>query len=191
MNPTAEELYEKYEYIATKTLYHMFNSPRNLAKKHNIELEDLVQYAKTAVFIAAKKYNPEKNCKFSSYAISYVHWHVQERLSRECCIFKINPNKHDWNNMYSVVSIDDKGDETHSFHDLIPSETDVEENVMGNMGEELILNRLNDKQKEIIRLKEKGMSFRDIGKCMNCTGENVRYHYGIIQKKLENYSEVI
>jgi RNA polymerase sigma factor (sigma-70 family) len=189
MNP--EELYFKYEYLATKTLYHMFNNPRNIAKKHKLDFEDLLQYARTGVWLAVTKYNPEKNCKFSSYAISYVRWHVQERLTRECCIFKINANKHDWNNMYSVISMDDKGDETHSFHEMIPSDIDVEENVMGDIGEEIILKQLTDKQKEIIRMKEKGMSYRDIGKCMNCTGENVRYFFKQAQKRLENYSEVI
>jgi DNA-binding NarL/FixJ family response regulator len=87
--------------------------------------------------------------------------------------------------------MDDKGDETHSFHEMIPSDIDVEENVMGDIGEEIILKQLTDKQKEIIRMKEKGMSFRDIGKCMNCTGENVRYFFKQVQKRLENFQNVV
>jgi RNA polymerase sigma factor (sigma-70 family) len=189
LNP--EELYFKYEYLAKATLYHMFPSPMSIAKKHRLEFDDLLQYAKTGIWLAVTKYNPEKNCKFSSYCISYVRWHVTERLNRECCIFKVNSNTHDWNNMYEVISIDDKSDESHSLHEIIASDNKVEENVLGRIGEELLLSKLTERQIHIIRMQEKGLSLRKIGKELGMTGENVRYHLKKAQKQLKDYSEVV
>lgn len=187
----AEELYFKYEYVAKETLFRMYKHPKSIAKKHRLEFDDLLQYAKTAVWIAATKYNPEKKCKFSSFAISYVRWHVTEKINRECCLFKVNSNKHDWSNMYEVVSMDDKGDETHSLHELVGSETDVETNAIGNLGEKVLLSKLTDRQIHIIKMQEKGMSLRQIGKELGMTGENVRYYLKKAKKQLESYSEVV
>lgn len=195
MNPM--DLYLKYEHISKETLYKVYKNPRLTAKQYRIDYEDLLQYAKTGLWIAATTYNPEKS-KFITHAINHIKWHVNTKLIRECNVFKVNPNSSEWkDNMYKVVSMDAQLDtisdeEYKEYHDIVASDSDVVNDVESNIASEHILNALDDKQIEILKLRDKGMSYREIGELWNMTGANVKAKIYKARKQLENiYGEVV
>jgi DNA-directed RNA polymerase specialized sigma subunit len=110
-------------------------------------------------------------------------------------MFKINPNKHDWNEeMYQITSMDRIiGDDefADTLHDITPSEVNVENEAIGHIKEECLYSCLSEKQLEIIKLRKKELSFSEIGKLQKCTGANVKYHYKQAKEKMESLREVI
>jgi RNA polymerase sigma factor (sigma-70 family) len=192
MNP--EELFLKHKHIARETLFRMYPDPKGIARKYNIEFADLLQYSLEGLWKAALKYDSSK-CKFTTYAINYIKWNLVEKLNRECSLFKINPNNHDWDNMYEIISMDtemtDIDGRKFTQHDILPSDVDVEIDAISDLSKDYILHNLNDKQKEILKLQEQGMSYKQIGDMWNCTGANVKAKIYNARKQLKNYSEVI
>ena len=50
------------------------------------ELEDLEQVGKIALIKAAQKYDPNKGCKFSTYAYYYVKGYITRTIHENCSI---------------------------------------------------------------------------------------------------------
>lgn len=189
-----EEYFTEHQHIAKETLYRMFPSPKGICKQHRIEMDDLKQYAVTGLWKACISYNSEKGTKFMSHAINHIKWHVCERLNRETSMIKYSCNhEYDPSEIYGIVSMDanlnmNSDNEFSSYHDVVASESDLEEDVFSNINSEYILSQLGDKQKEIIKLKEKGLSSGDIGRLWKMTAANVRHHANKAKKQIEEYN---
>jgi DNA-binding NarL/FixJ family response regulator len=81
--------------------------------------------------------------------------------------------------------------EFSSYHDVIPSDIDIEKDAFGNLGKEYILSQLTDKQRRVVELKAKGLNSGDISRMLNMTAANAREHLNKSKKRLTSYSEVI
>lgn len=92
--------------------------------------------------------------------------------------------------MYKVVSMDAQLDtiseeEYKEYHDIVASDVDIVKEAESNIASESILSNLDDKQIEILRLRDKGMSYREIGEMWNMTGANVKAKIYKARKQLE------
>jgi RNA polymerase sigma factor (sigma-70 family) len=187
---TPEELFESHYHIAKETIFKMFNNPKGVCNQHRIQMDDLLQIARLGLWQASLKYSPDKGTKFMSFAISNIRWTVMETLNRKLSIIKYNCNNMP-DQKYGIISIDaehsEDSDGNNTYHDIISSDVNVQENAFGNIGGDNILSRLGDKQKEIIKLKVKGLSSGDIGRMWGMTAANVRHHANKAKKQLEEY----
>lgn len=191
----AEELYHSHEDIAEITVYRMFQSPKRVARQHGIELDDLFQYARTGLWKGCLSYCEDKG-KFKTHAINNIRWHILERLRRETDMIKYDINKKfTTDEKYKVISIDKNlkdNEEYDTYHDIVGSDINVENDVMDNLNGLEILNKLDNVQKEIVYLMEvKEMQLKDIGKMWNMTGENVRRILNKSKRRLYSYAEVM
>jgi RNA polymerase sigma factor (sigma-70 family) len=188
-----EDYFYKYQHIAKETVYKIFNNPKGICDQHRIEMADLFQYAATGLWKACITYDETKGTKFLTHAINHVKWHVNERLKRETSIIRYAINRdYEPNEIYGIMSIDaehsDDSEGKNTYHDIIPSDYDLLENVIGGIEGEQLFSQLTEKQKKIVRLLEKGLSSGEIGKMWGTTPQNVRAYIYNARKRL---SEVV
>jgi RNA polymerase sigma factor (sigma-70 family) len=186
-----EELYEQYQHLAKETIYRMYNNPHGICRKHNIEMDDLLQYARTGLWKACLNHNPEK-AKFVTHAINNIKWHLNERLNRETSLIHYAVNR-DFaaNEKYELISMDydlmEDEEGSKSYHEIIPSDgIPVLDNVIGDIEGNYMLSQLTYKQREAVELKLKGLNSNEIARILSMTGANVRHHLKLTKKKLIN-----
>jgi RNA polymerase sigma factor (sigma-70 family) len=170
----------------------MFPDPKGICRINRIEFDDLLQYARTGLWKGCLSYKSEKGTKFITHAISNVKYHVIERLNRETSMIRYSCNRdYDSSEIYGIVSMDgelnDSDNNHYTYHDVISDScTSVESDVIGEITGESLWDKLNSQQKEIIKLLEQGMSYKQIGDMWNMTGENVKFKIKNARKKIEN-----
>jgi RNA polymerase sigma factor (sigma-70 family) len=187
-----EELYNQYQHIAKETLFRMFPDIKGICRKHRIEFDDLLQYARTGLWKGCLSYQPNKS-KFITHAINNIRWHVVERLRRETSMIKYNCNQdYDTSEIYGIVSMDveinDSDNNHYTYHDVVADETiGTLENAIGDIEGDYILSRLTDKQRKVVELKIKGLNSNEIGRLLNMTGANARAHFNMSKNRLVKY----
>ncbi|WP_165786719.1 sigma-70 family RNA polymerase sigma factor [Heyndrickxia camelliae] len=193
MTLTPEELYNKYQHYAERTLCEVFPDPHNLAKKKGIEYEDLVQYAKLGLWIGCLTYNPKKS-KFNTHAINSIKWNLFKSLNKENGLIKLEEKrKYSESELYDVVSMDQQifdDNEEKTLHELIASKDDTYKTGLGNVLINECLNRLTGFQKEILKLRLEEYTFEQIGSMYNMTKEAIRQHMKKMKVKFINLREV-
>lgn len=190
MNP--EELFNEYKHLVKETLIRYYKSPRKLAQQHKIELEDLYSYGFTGLWKACITFDPTK-AQIKTYAISNIKWHINERLKRECHMFKLEQNrKYKKDEIHKINYLDselkDSKNEGLTYHEIIPSDKDTFEEVSSNLEHSRIFNALDDKEQRIISLKLQDKSNKEVGDILGMTGSNVSY---LIKKMRNKVSELL
>lgn len=190
-----EEYFNTYQHLAKETLYKMFPNPKGVARQHGIEFEDLLQMSSLGLWKGCLSFNPSKS-QIKTHLINNCRWYICERLKRETSLIKYDSNKFNEIQKFGLMSIDAEVMESQYnvpklYHDIIPSDTDVQQDAMGNLTSDYIWSKLNDKQKEVIKLKEKGLSFREIGLMWGTSGQNVQHHFKKARIQLQTYCEVV
>ena len=187
---TPEELYESHTYLVKQTLYRAYRHPKELARRNQIEYDDLLQYAHTGLWKAAITYNSTK-CKFPTHAINSIKWHVNERLKRECPIMKLSANvKYDETDMYRIISMDKEvstSDSIVSMHEVISSDVNVEELAIGEYLTEKLFTLLNERELKMFNMRLEGMTNQQIGDEFGMTRANVRVILLKAKRKIEEY----
>jgi RNA polymerase sigma factor (sigma-70 family) len=176
---TPEEYFNEYSRLSKAMIHKMFSDPWGVARKNRIEIDDLYQYAATGLWKACLTYQPEKSAKFTSHAFANIRFHVLERLRRETSLIRYSINKdYDENEKHGIVSIDSEiredSSDHNTYHDIIPSDVDVENSAVGNLNIEHTLSKLTNKQRKVVELKIKGLGRNDISRILNTSGEDVR-----------------
>jgi RNA polymerase sigma factor (sigma-70 family) len=191
-----DELFEQNMYLVKKTLYKTYHDVRGLAKSNHIEVEDLMQMGYTGLWKGCLSWNPDKGTQIRTHCINHIKWHLIERLKRETSLIKYDSNKFNDIEKYGIMSMDaehsDGSDGHNTYHDIITDDSiNVETSVIGKFEEDCLLSTLNDRQRGIVKLIEKGLNTNDIARLWNMSGSNVRWHYAKAKKQLENYVEVV
>jgi RNA polymerase sigma factor (sigma-70 family) len=193
---TPEELYEKYEHLAKETVYRMFDNPTNIAAKNRIQLDDILQFAKTGLWIACTNFDSNK-AKFKTHAINNIKWEVQTRLRRDTQFIRYTANEvPDKSITYKLVSTEEKvtvsdRDSSFTYHEYIPSEYNLLDEVEGNFALENILSVCNERDKQIILHRLNDKSSDEIGEMFGITGSRVRSIWKQIKKRLDNKDKVV
>lgn len=185
-----EELYHRHEHYAKETLYKMYGNPKSMCMRYRISLEDLLQYAKEGLWKACLDWNPEKS-KFTTFAINNIRWNVQTRLRTEC---NYTYNKATLKGARNVefVSIDEQlinDDEGKVYHEIIPSNVNVYDDVHDKLVDEKIFSHLSDQHKEIIKLRGEGLSFRKIAKLKLVNRETIARQIRKLREPLKELFE--
>jgi RNA polymerase sigma factor (sigma-70 family) len=173
----------------------MFLDPKGICRQHRIEMSDLNQYALEGLWKGCLSFDPSK-AQIKTHLINNVRWFVSMKLKREVSLIKYDSNKYNSIDKFGLVSMDgelnqNSDNEFSSYHDVIPSDIDIEKDAFGNLGKEYILSQLTDKQRRVVELKAKGLNSGDISRMLNMTAANAREHLNKSKKRLTSYSEVI
>ena len=188
---TPKDYFNSYQYLAEKTIYKIFPEPYGVCKQHRIELSDLMQMAAEGLWKGCLSYKSEKGTNITTHLINNIRWNICEKLKREGFI-KYNYNKYDSIEKFRLLSIDaeiknENGTLPDTYHEIIPDETiNIENDVLGELSVEHILTKLTDKQKELVKLKLKGLNSNDIGKIYKTTSSNIRWHLKNLQRDIKS-----
>lgn len=139
-------------------------------------MEDLVSIAFSAVDLAIRKYDPNRNKSFYSY------W---QRIANNA-MKRFVKNAFKANKVNSSVSLDDETEVGSTLHDYLPSE-DIDKEISIYNSLISIINdercKLSLKEKQTITLSLDGYDFNEISKILNCTNKSIyRYYHSAINK---------
>ena len=113
---------------------------------YTCEFDDLVQIASVGLCKAAITYDPSKNYKFSTYAYVIMRNEMLQLKRKK----RIEDN-------YSVLSLDSESysdttnDTEFSLSDVLPSEINVEDQIVSKFQIAYALNQLKEPQKSIVK----------------------------------------
>lgn len=186
---TPEELYFKNEHLVPITLNKTFPNPKNYAKAKRIELDDLLQYGKTGLWMAATTWDKSKT-KFETYAINRIKWYLLEVSKRELNIMKLEANKkYTDNEYYGIVSMDAKisgESESNTLHDILHNDSykndfkEVEEKIYIDQ----CLKWYKGFDKEVFKRRIDGLTLTEIANIYGTSKKNVS---GFVRKNRMKY----
>lgn len=186
---TPEELFEQNKHLAECTIYKMFKNPRKIAKDKRMELDDIFQYAYEGLWKGCQTWQESKS-QFNTFAINNIKWHVMVKLrdddNYKYCKSKPNSKENNINLEYMDNTL--KDDSTMTFHDVVPSCSNVFDVACGNVLAPQMLDTLTDRQREALLLKAKGYTYEEVGQRLGISKQasqkllrNVNYRIGKIK----------
>jgi RNA polymerase sigma factor (sigma-70 family) len=188
----AQILFDTHKHLAVNTVYRVFKNPRGIAKKYNIELDDLFQYANEALYESCLDYDENiGNCKFSTFAITKIRWNLTSKIQRDCKNFSFRGTGLDAREVRAkthFVSLDDSAkelDESGTYHEVVASDYDLEGNAIGNILTEYLGNKCPERVKEMLKLRIDGLTLEEIGEQCGLSRERVRQLLNKVKKELE------
>lgn len=172
----AIKIQEGDESAVDKLVQHNLRFVINIAKKFrdkypNVPFSDIISEGNVGLLKAAKKFDPSRNIKFSSYAVWWIKASIKDCISdyfNECTVF----DDKDWENI----------SESEYMYDRINDEYEKKLNDMQSRRSavEDLIQCLEERERKIIMLffglgeDAKAMNLDEISKKMSITKERVR-----------------
>lgn len=172
----AIKIQEGDENAVDKLVQHNLRFVINIAKKFrdkypNVPFSDIISEGNVGLLKAAKKFDPSRNIKFSSYAVWWIKASIKDCISdyfNECTVF----DDKDWENI----------SESEYMYDRINDEYEKKLNDMQSRRSavEDLIQCLEERERKIIMLffglgdDAKAMNLDEISKKMSITKERVR-----------------
>lgn len=198
---SAEELYNKYEFLAMVAITEQFGSYKTaavVAGRNNMEINDLVQVAKMTLWDICFK-RAEDRPGIKSYILKTVKWRVSDYIHEKGTAFKVTRwTSVEERNGIHTGSLNEKadwsGNNSHAIEkekgDFIPNEDyNLEESAIEQADFDKAMDTLNEKERRIIECKLVDMMDKDIAKVMGCTRQIVYKHRTRAYKKIKAYFE--
>ena len=174
---TTDDLLLEKEYIIRRVLQIHF-MPKHICSKYRIELDDLMQVGRIALWEASKKFRPKENgTSFDTYA----HQIVRLRLLNYLEYLRRPIRQLDYSS-----SIFDEITEDMELLDVIPSDVNVEMTADENIYIESTLSNFTTYEKVIFQLKLTGYTYIDIERKLEVKGRKFRDIKTSMLGKLKN-----
>lgn len=139
----------------------VFGSIKRMEEVYKMDLEDFLQIGRTCVYEAIKNFVPGKGKVFSNFAfvaIKQKFCEIIRNLERE---------KRDQRNEISWSFIEDG----LNLLDIMPSQINVEKYVINKLTVEKMLNKLSERQRQIVGLYLQGYVFEEIAEMLGKKGK--------------------
>lgn len=148
------------------------NNAKQICNKRNMDLEDLIQVGRIALLKAIKSFNPSKQTKFSTYAVPYIKSYILKELNKSFLIkFPYNMDYKEKIENSKIIHIHAKpkdcDDEETTIENIIPSEYNLENSIVESFYVKHFFEKLTDKEKQVVKLRMKNFSFKEIGEKLN------------------------
>lgn len=177
---STDDLLSEKEYIIQRVL-HIHYMPRHICAKYRIELDDLMQVGRIALWEASLKFKPKKNgTSFDTYAHRNINFRLLDYLK-----YLNRPIRH----LDYCPSIHSEIDEDRELLDVIPGEADVVEETMETIFLKGIQENLTKQEKEFLNLRLEGYSYTEIEKDLKVKrveSSNIRLN---LKEKIKNHQQ--
>lgn len=189
---TPEEMFNEYYNLVETTAYRMLGNPTTVAKTNGIDVDDIYQVGREALWKACLKWDEAKGDRtFQNYAIYHIRWGISQgtkKLSR-----KINhrgriAKDDEIKNNINFTSMDKKindDEESVTYHEVITSGYSVENDVMNREVVNYIRDNFDSRTLDILNLRSKGMILEEIAQKYNVSRERIRQKIVQVRKNLE------
>lgn len=162
---TTDDFLHEKEYIIRRVL-HIHFMPKHICGKYRVELDDLMQVGRIALWNASEKFRPKENgLSFDSYA----HQLVRLRLLDYLTYLNRQVRQLDYS-----LSIHSEVLEGVELLDIIPSDTNVEGQVHERLYIESVTSAFTSLEKSIYHLRRIGYSYVEIEKTVGVKGNKLR-----------------
>lgn len=173
--------------LAYFTLYKVFGDRRQVeevARKHNMEFDDLAQVAMIELWECKKRYVPGE-ATFKHYAIESIRYKLFAELRRRSALIRIPEEKrHEVRISYESLDKEVHSDTGKTAAFYIPSRQNVEKTVIRKMILEEKLNMLTSFQRSIIELQLEGKTNKEIALNLGSTTGSVNANASSALKKV-------
>ncbi|PGK10573.1 RNA polymerase subunit sigma [Bacillus cereus] len=193
---TPEELFEEKEHLVLASIKQIFGSyhvASQVAKKNNMELDDLIQIGKVRLWELCLKYNSKLSEAFNTYAIKTLKWKIINELHEKGKVIKVSRScSPEERNSMKFISVDlyVDGESENGFYAVDPLK--LEEEVIISMQCQEVLNQLNSEEKLILIKKSHGFTDEEIGKELGKTRLAINKRKTRAYKKINpDYKRVI
>jgi RNA polymerase sigma factor (sigma-70 family) len=205
-NMNAEELFEKYQYLAKITLKKLFPEVHNFSRAVRLEYDDLMQFALMGLWVGCKSYCENKhNTSVKSHLIRNIRWYTLREVQKQNSKFQYYKSKtNDENNRVKVLSINSKiGNEMDSddttYEDILSTDNifkhesyNPEKIVMSSLGKEEILKLLKPKDLKLLHLRmNEGLTYQQIADMYGVKRQAIGAKFVRIQNKLNRCLGVV
>lgn len=184
----AEQLYKKYEKYIKPTIYKKFPLHESFAATHGLDTDDLFQYARIGLYRACKSFDPKKGKSMRNHAIQSIIWSINVELKKDSLNNVDNKSLvlMDKNSLDIVVSTEES-DEL-SLHDVLGKEDRGYNEVEMNNLLDSLSKSLSDNLVNIIKLRYKGFTFKEIGEAIN---QSPQYCDQLLKRNKEKIRDVL
>jgi RNA polymerase sigma factor (sigma-70 family) len=191
-----EQLFEEHMHLVRKTIYKMFPASRQIAARHRMELDDLLQYGYEGLWKACVNYKKGKS-SFRTYAINYIRWHVMNGINYYGGLIhfqhkdrkeKIKEVK--FYDLFERAYKEESKSKSTLLCEIIPNQNiDIEYEYISNERFKKAIGCLERKQRDILLAYLKGESQPEIAKRLGVTRQAVTFHYRNAKKKIKELLE--
>ncbi len=174
------DLLKEKEYIIERVLHIHFMS-RHICMKYRIELDDLMQVGRIALWEAGRKFKPKNGgVSFDSYAHKLIKFRLIDYLQYlERPIRQLDYS--------SSIHAELNNDEETELLDVIPSEVNVDEQIMDQLYFNELLSGLTGQEKKFLKLRLDGHTFTEIEKKMRVKKKRFSIIRGNLTDKIKNH----
>ncbi|NPV81913.1 MAG: sigma-70 family RNA polymerase sigma factor [Firmicutes bacterium] len=181
-----EELMPEFRKLIWFCYWKYLGGPARLERTALAE-EDMFQAGMYGLYIALKRYDPERNIRFTSFAVPYIAgemlrqlrsmrfpFHVPRRLYeamdteeaeelRDCAVLSLE----------EPAQRSRRDNAVRTWAEIIPDDRNWEAGVIGLVDFERVLGRMSEKDAEIVRLRFAGLPQAEIAKQVGCSQAQV------------------
>jgi RNA polymerase sigma factor (sigma-70 family) len=202
MNPTIEELIEKWEYLVPITLQKIYGNPHKYATSLHLGYDDLYQFGMIGLWNGVKSWQENPIGKERSFMIRHIRWECGKRTDREKSkhqFYKNTSKKYaDRNFVVPITSMSKAFDEENQtdFYDVISCDNItsfkednlIETKIFTDAEYDGMLSILNDTEKEMVLLRMKNdLGYKELGEIFGMTKQGIGMRFKKIQNKISQY----
>lgn len=162
--------HHKLVYVAIYSLYKNHKTAENIAKENYMEFDDLVQIG-NIVLLGCIKNNDNKTASFAHYVITSIKREIFFTLKYRGSLIAVPWNTQE--EKKDLLSLDYEAENDETFLDFLPITNNVEKSVIKKITLEEKLNCLNDKYRQVISYKLKGLNDIEIAEIFGTTNRAI------------------
>jgi RNA polymerase sigma factor (sigma-70 family) len=202
----AEELlFEEYEYLVKITVSKMFANPSKIAISRGLEKDDLLSFGRIGLLNACRTWEQKQLGIFRNYAIRNIKWAIHRGMDREGLVtshykWKFNKTKHE-NKQVTLLSLSNKpykdSEETDDYYEIIATDNinnfgsdDIESEVFASMKLNSLLSKLNEKEKQMVKLKMMDYTHQEIAEVLGVSRQAIQQKFKRMLAKFQSELEV-
>lgn len=171
-----QQLFDKHEILVYSTIKRRFANPL-FHETHGLSLAEVQQFGLMGLARACKEYDSSKGAAFRSFAISNIRWAINT-MCRQNSLHVIDSQSFD---LLDKTSLDKDlmlgNSVIESLYDVIKSEENGYDEVEYNSILEFVLNSLPKNISDVVRLRERGMTYKEIGDELGVSHQAIRQRF--------------
>lgn len=189
-----EDRIEANEGLIFDTLTRMYGSleiAKHVAQQNNLDLNDLIQVGRIAIWKAIEKFDDSKGYAFSTYASNYIRGYILNEMGKtsikiSTTLYSPKERREIASNVSSIHKQVGKTPED-TLENVLVDESRFEEQILNSMEAKYLISILNDRNKKVVMLRMEGLTYKQIAEKVNGTEKSCENSFRMSIKKLKNH----
>lgn len=172
-NKDIENLYNSNLKLVRATIYRAFPNFNRFISLHGLEMDDLEQYGRIALWEAARDYNPKRGASFETFAINKIIWAINTESKKDSLYNTGNKTLELANNVSIDSRMSDSEDGETSLHEIIEDVHSPLDDTETKLMIEKIGEKISPQVKKVVKMRLEGYTYREIGSAIKVSPQTV------------------